>query len=345
MSHSISSPFAALRNGLGGSISEVDDRARGATNCLEHPEQDWATTLWRGTGARWLLRRRRRRLSTYGGGRSPPWGHELALLLGLSLAVLLPFGRFIVDRRSTFTGDLSLTHCSHSSHGSRLVGMKRQRDLHGNVVASFCPTTEERAHRFATGRTPGGQLPYGYDRARSAQARESAVRADGGRGDRGAPDRHEPRAVYGGAREPSAGPHPRGGVDRERVGRPTLGELGARGDRGGPELRADVRHAPPRGEDRSAGCAHLGRGVPPRRLPTGAPRLGPPAPRAGAARGARRADPDAHPLRQRGEGAGAPRWTAAAARQSGAHGREAGRAAGAAGPGTRAAARPLRAPQ
>src|SRR6266536_4579695 len=63
-------------------------------------------------------------------------------------------------------------------NGSRLVGMKRQLDLHGNVVASFCPTTEERAHRFATGRTPGGQLPYGYDRARSAQARESAVRAD-----------------------------------------------------------------------------------------------------------------------------------------------------------------------
>src|SRR5438552_1091861 len=230
---------------------------------------------------------------------------------------------------------------------TRLVGMKRQLDLHGNVVASFCPTTEERAHRFATGRTPGGQPPYRYDRARSAQARESAVRADGGRGDRGAPDRHEPGAVHGGAREPRAGPHPRGGVDRERVGRPTLGELGARGDRGGPELRADVRHAPPRGEDRSAGCAHLGRGVPPRRLPTGAPRLGPPAPRAGAARGARRADPDAHPLRQRGEGAGAPGWTAAAARQSGAHGGEAGgaAAAGAAGPGTRAAARPLRAPQ
>src|SRR5712691_9471656 len=76
--------------------------------------------------------------------------------------------------------------------------MKRQLDLHGNVVASFCPTTEERAHRFATGRTPGGQLPYGYDRARSAQARESAVRADGGRGDRGAPDRDEPGAVHSG---------------------------------------------------------------------------------------------------------------------------------------------------
>src|SRR6266536_2288770 len=26
-------------------------------------------------------------------------------------------------------------------NGSRLVGMKRQLDLHGNVVASFCPTT------------------------------------------------------------------------------------------------------------------------------------------------------------------------------------------------------------
>src|SRR6266566_7038246 len=155
--------------------------------------------------------------------------------------------------------------------------MKRQLDLHGNVVASFCPTTEERAHRFATGRTPGGQLPYGYDRARSAQARESAVRADGGGGDRGAPDRDEPGAVYGGARESAVGTHPRGGVDRERVGRPAPGELGARSDRGGPELRADVRHAAPWGEDRSAGCAHLGRGVPPRRLPTGAPRLGPPA--------------------------------------------------------------------
>ena len=106
----LGSPFAALRNGLGCSISEIDDRAGGATNCLEHPEQDWVTTLCRGTGARWLLRRRRRRFSTYGGGRSPPWGHELALFLGLSLAVLLPFGRFIVDRRSTFTGDVSLTH-------------------------------------------------------------------------------------------------------------------------------------------------------------------------------------------------------------------------------------------
>src|SRR6266536_863256 len=69
----------------------------------------------RGTGARWLLRRRRRRLRPYGGGRSPPWGHELALLLGLSLAALLPFGRFIVDRRSTSTRDLSLTHCSRSA--------------------------------------------------------------------------------------------------------------------------------------------------------------------------------------------------------------------------------------
>jgi hypothetical protein len=26
-------------------------------------------------------------------------------------------------------------------NGMRLVGMKRQLDLHGNVVASFCPTT------------------------------------------------------------------------------------------------------------------------------------------------------------------------------------------------------------
>src|SRR6266567_3180617 len=127
--------FAALRNGLGGSISEIDDRACGATNCLEHPEQDWATTLWRGTGARWLLRRRRRRLSTYGGGRSPPWGHELALLLGLSLAVLLPFGRFIVDRRSTFTGDLSLTHCSHSAHGSRLSCGALKKDTFHNLRA------------------------------------------------------------------------------------------------------------------------------------------------------------------------------------------------------------------
>jgi len=107
--------FAALRNGLGCSISEIDDRARGATNCLEHSEQDWATTLWCGTGARWLLRRRRRRLSTYGGGRSPPWGHELTSLFGLSLDVLLPFGRFNADRRSTFTRSLSFTHCSRSA--------------------------------------------------------------------------------------------------------------------------------------------------------------------------------------------------------------------------------------
>ena len=106
----LGSPFSALRNGLGCSISEIDDRSGGATNCLEHPEQDWVTTLCCGTGARWLLRRRRRRLSTDGGGRSPPWGHELASLLDLSLDVLLPLGRFIVDRRSTFTGGLSFTH-------------------------------------------------------------------------------------------------------------------------------------------------------------------------------------------------------------------------------------------
>ncbi len=36
---------------------------------------------------------------------------------------------------------------------------------------------------------------------------------------------------------------------------------GTRGDRGGSQLRADVRHPQPPGEDRSARCAHAGGGV------------------------------------------------------------------------------------
>src|SRR6266699_6146322 len=136
MSHSISSPFAALRNGLGGSISEIDDRARGATNCLEHPEQDWATTLW---------------------------GHEVASLLDLSLDVLLPFGRFIVDRRSTFTGGLSFTH-GHNAP----VPLKRsapasfKRLLGGTIAseASACTLSQRSESALQRGRQIAHLVPY-----------------------------------------------------------------------------------------------------------------------------------------------------------------------------------------
>lgn len=42
---------------------------------------------------------------------------------------------------------------------SRIVGMKRRLGLHGNVVAES-PHPYQRAHRLATGRTPGGQPPW-----------------------------------------------------------------------------------------------------------------------------------------------------------------------------------------
>jgi hypothetical protein len=68
---------------------------------------------------------------------------------------------------------------------------------------------------------------------------------------------------------------------------------------GGPilsQLRPEVRAAATEGEDGSAGCMRLGRGVGVGRVPAGASLVRCPAPRARPARGARRAGPHADAL-------------------------------------------------
>ncbi len=84
----------------------------------------------------------------------------------------------------------------------------------------------------------------------------SAVKQSGRRHDHRPPDRHEPGAVHrrvGGAaaRAPSAG-----GEHGERVGGAPPGVARPRGDRGGPELRADVCQSVAAQQDRHARCRH-----------------------------------------------------------------------------------------
>ena len=110
------------------------------------------------------------------------------------------------------------------------------------------------------------------------------------------------------------------------------GGAGPRGDRGGPELRADVRQPQPAGEDGSAGCPDAGGrlsagGVPPR-----APDLGRAAHGAGAAGGAGGVGADADALHQRDPRGAPPRRGAGAER-----GRGDVRAAGAGARAVRAA--------
>jgi hypothetical protein len=132
--------------------------------------------------------------------------------------------------------------------------------------------------------TAGRPAAHGYDRTRSPQARESALRSHRRRRVDRASHRHDARAVHGRVRRPATRADPPRGVDRERVGGAPPRGARARGDRGRPGLRPDVRHALAPGEDRRARRAGALRGLPAGRLPRDPPGLRRPAARAGRTR-------------------------------------------------------------
>ena len=93
---------------------------------------------------------------------------------------------------------------------------------------------------------------------RHTRASQRSIKADDGTitDRRIATNRDQSRAVHRRVRSAATGPHPARGEHGARVGGPSPGVPRARGDRRGPERRADVRQSVAPHHDRHARCAH-----------------------------------------------------------------------------------------
>src|SRR5918996_5875866 len=143
-----------------------------------------------------------------------------------------------------------------------------------------------RPHKRERGQVPQVEASHGAYWHRRAQKGKPAVHPDGaGRSPREA-DPYRAWTVLGSVRRSRSGEGSHRGLHGERMGGPVPRAVRPRGDRGGPELRADVRDANAAREDGQARCAGARRRVSDRNVPEGAPHVGSEAPAEGPARGA-----------------------------------------------------------